>query len=97
MGKVSILKPGHVYSVDLGDGEPVIINFQDGPIKEVGVNGIQNEDLLEILINRVSYLNSKFTCPENMKTIASLQSALWYLEQRTANRESRGVEGKNLQ
>lgn len=99
MSRISVIKPGHVYAVDLGDGEPVIINFQSGPVKEVGVNGVQNEDLLEILIDRLEYLqaekNGMFACKENKMALLNLKDADKWQKARTAKRVSRGVEGTN--
>lgn len=72
------------------------IKWQDGPIKEVGgENGCQVEDVIEVCIKRISYLNSQFPCKENLWTLSSFQTALGYLNQRTADREKRGVEGTN--
>ena len=42
------------------------ISFQNGPIGEVGVNGITNEALLAILIDRLEgFQSSKYACEEN--------------------------------
>lgn len=68
--------------------------FQDGPIKEVGVNGIMNEDLLLIVLTRLqNFQNSKFTCRENALAITKIEEAVMWLRKRTQDREARGVEG----
>lgn len=70
------------------------LSFQDGPIKEVGVNGIQNEDLLLIVLTRLqNFQNSEFACRENALAITKIEEAVMWLRKRTLDREARGVEG----
>lgn len=71
------------------------INFQKGPVKEVGVNGCQNEDILEILLHRMSQLQKAFPCRENALAITKMEEALLWLKRRTELREKQGVEGLN--
>jgi len=70
--------------------------FQDGPIGEYGVNGIQFTGLIEIALAVLKKLNGNFPCRENSITITKLEEALMWQESRTKEREGRGVEGKNL-
>lgn len=71
------------------------IHFQEGPIREAGVNGCHQEDLLAIVIDRLqSFQNGPFPCRENALAITKCQEAMHWLNHRTANRERRGVEGK---
>lgn len=70
------------------------IKFQHGPIPENGINGVTNENLLFIVLSRITALNSKYPCNENEKAIMYCAAALEMLELRTANRRNRGVEGK---
>ena len=70
------------------------IHFQEGPIKECGVNGVCNEDLLVMVIRRLEcFQNSEFKCRENACAITKLEEALMWLRKRTMGRENRGVEG----
>lgn len=85
---------GHKYQIGHG-ATMTYINFQNGPVKEVGVNGVTNESLLAILINRITYLNSRFSCEENEFAMIHLKEALAHLEARTFRRIQRGVEGEN--
>jgi hypothetical protein len=56
------------------------LHFQHGPISEEGVNGILNEDLIIVLINRIdSFQKSKLACRENENALSRLHEALWYL------------------
>lgn len=73
------------------------IKFQMGPVKENGVNGIHNEDLIVIAIDRLHHLNQgNFLCRENSLAITKLEEALMWLRKRTEDRERRGVEGTSL-
>ena len=99
-------KPGagnacHEYGIDVlnASGTPHStqrISFQHGPVKEVGYNGITNEALLTILIDRMEgFQSGEFACDENQLALASLKGALHFLQIRTRDRIARGVEGTN--
>ena len=76
--------------------ETVGIQFQHGPVGDNGVNGVQNEQVIDLLVLRLRDLNSKFPCRENSIAITKLEEALLWLEKRTAVRVEQGVEGKDL-
>lgn len=59
-------------------------------------DGTTNEEVIEMMIDRSVSLNNKFPCEENVNAIASLKSALMWFRKRTADRQKRGVEGKQL-
>lgn len=70
------------------------IHFQEGPIKECGVNGVCNEDLLVMVVRRLQgFQESEYKCRENAMAITKLEEALLWLRKRTMGRENRGVEG----
>lgn len=70
------------------------VGFQNGAIKEAGVNGCFNEDLIAIVIDRLQgFQSGEFKCRENALAITKLEEALHWLNHRTAEREARGVEG----
>lgn len=70
------------------------IHFQEGPIKECGVNGVCNEDLIAMVITRLEHFqDSEYRCRENALAITKLEEALLWLRKRTMGRENRGVEG----
>ena len=74
--------------------ELIEVKFQEGPIKEAGVNGVMNEDLINMVIDRLEhYQGSEFECEENAQAITHLSEALAALGLRTLRREERGVEG----
>lgn len=70
------------------------IHFQEGPIKEKGVNGINNEDAIVMVIRRLQgFQDSPFSCRENAMAITKLEEALLWLRKRTMAREKREVVG----
>lgn len=75
-------------------GGGVLIGFQNGPIKEVGTNGITHEALLAILEDRLtSFQNGPYACEENGAALYHVQEAQRILKARTLARLARGVEG----
>ncbi len=73
-----------------------IISFQRGPIKENGVNGIHNEDLLCIVLDRLGgFQAGDFACGENAIAYTYIRTALKCLRLRTEDRKKQGVEGTN--
>ena len=73
---------------------PTRISFQNGPIKEVGVNGVTHEALLAILIDRMrSFQAGPYSNRANAITLTHLEEALMWLQSRTRERINRGVEG----
>ena len=72
------------------------VNFQNGPVKEFGVNGCHQEDLIAIVIDRLqSFQAGEFSCRENALAITKLEEAMHWLNHRTNARIKRGVEGTN--
>lgn len=89
----------HRFKVNSTDDNEEILNihFQEGPIKECGVNGVCNEDLINMVLCRLQYFQqSEFKCEENANAIIYLKSALDELRKRTNKREKRGVEGTHI-
>jgi len=89
----------HVYevkSIPAETSERILthVKFQKGPIKENGVNGCCNEDLIAMVIDRLnSFQESPYKCRENAIAITKLEEALLWLRKRTMDRERRNVEG----
>lgn len=78
-----IMPPEHLLG---GDKLDVLVTVNDGTT---------NEELLEVLIDRLNYLQDKFPCKENACCITHLQEGLMWLEKRTKDRIKRNVEGTN--
>ena len=89
----------HHYSVTAHeDGKPTWhvaqIDFQQGPVPEVGINGLTNEALLAIVIDRLrGFQSGPFACRENALALTKLEEALHWLQSRSRDRIVRGVEG----
>ena len=102
-------EPGHggachdyVVSLPAKGRYPKVINgvvsyaipFQNGPINEVGTNGLTHEVLLAILIDRLEgFQSGQYACQENADALGLLKSAQCLLKSRTEKRLARGVEG----
>lgn len=89
-----------VYSVKSPAAPTAIltqVQFQKGPIKENGVNGVMNEDLIAIVIDRLQgFQDGDYKCRENAIALTKLEEALLWLRKRTMDRERRGVEGTSI-
>lgn len=84
-----VLPPDSKSSVDSFD-----ISFQNGPINEVGVNGVTQEALLAIVVDRLkSFQAGPYSCKENSVALTHTETALLWLQKRTLDRMRRGVEG----
>ena len=70
------------------------IEFQDGPIKEVGVNGISNEVLLAVVRHRLQgFQSGPYACETNRQALDAVKLAMEAMHSRTRDRQNRGVEG----
>jgi len=91
----------HEYEIVLDEGQHVsdphqcqYIVFQNGPIKETGVNGISNEALLAVVEDRLNgFQSGEFACRDNAIALTKIQEAMMWLHRRTRDRVVRGVEG----
>lgn len=90
----------HLYRIEgyTHVGAPAVsavhLEFQNGPIAEVGVNGITHEALLEVLIDRLTGFESgPFANSYNATALEHLELARDALHARTKERTARGVEG----
>ena len=95
-GEIKFNAPHHFRVVSAGKPAEVVckVDFQEGPIKENGVNGAANEDLINMVICRLEHFQkSEYKCRENAIAISKLEEALLWLRKRTIGRENRGVEG----
>lgn len=104
-----ILTPGHKYELEnheqpMGVPKQTLQFIEKAPAGEgfpagslITVNeGTTNEEVLRVLIDRMNSMQAKFPCRENAIVTTHLETALLWLEKRTADRKTRGVEGKHL-
>lgn len=76
--------PGFVYAIP----------FQNGPIKEVGTNGLTHEALTAIVIDRFeAFQRGPFKSDDNEEALNHYRLAMAALKRRTEKRLARGVEG----
>ena len=101
---MNVIVAGHRYRVQSFEnkGAYELIQFihkepkQEGSSEFVTVcDGTTNEEVLKVLIDRMKYLNNKIECDENKQVISHLEESLKLLEERTAKRTKRNVEGTN--
>jgi hypothetical protein len=70
------------------------IKFQKGGRVANGVNGCTEMDLLGIVAHRLAaFQNGPFPSEDNEHALQALDSVMFWLNRRTENRISRGVEG----
>lgn len=68
--------------------------FQNGPIEEVGTNGVTHEALIAILIDHLEGLQSgPYACDDNQEALDALRTAQTALQRRTVANIAKGVEG----
>jgi hypothetical protein len=97
----------HAYTINVRafeqpkDAAPtlsVTLQFQNGSLSEVGGNGITDQALLAIILDRKrSFNDGPFRCRENSMVITKLEEALMWEEKRGNDRARRGVEGERMQ
>lgn len=87
----------HEYLISCDEGSAAVrtkISFQNGPIAEHGVNGVTQEALLAIVIDRLrAFQAGQFACRENALALTKIEEAQHWLLSRTRARMARGVEG----
>jgi hypothetical protein len=89
--------PAGGYSNAVG----IRINWQDGPLgrgtDRAEPNGAFVEGVIQAAIGRLQFYQtasgSRFACRENAIALTHLETALLWLQARTADREAREVEG----
>ena len=103
---MKVLVEGHKYELSNFENKneqgQTLQFIQKEPITEGSTelktvsDGTTNEELIEMLLDRMNYLQSKFPCRENAIAITKLDEALLWLNKRTADRMKRNVEGKQI-
>ncbi|NBW08299.1 MAG: ABC transporter ATPase [Caulobacteraceae bacterium] len=88
----------HVYHVTWADKDGTlqqrVVDFQNGPINEAGVNGLTHEILLAIVADRLrAFQQGPFATRYNALALTHIEEAQNWLNRRTLERMRRGVEG----
>ena len=86
----------HRYSIGHDTrGTLAEFDFQNGPVGAAGVNGISNEALLAVVMDRLEgFSKGPFPSAQSDAALVYVTWALKNLKARTAERLARGVEGK---
>lgn len=79
------------------DVNSISFTIQNGPIKEVGVNGCQVDEMIYAAKLIIEGLNKNFPCRENSMAITKLDECLMWLKKRKDDRIKREVEGTSKQ
>lgn len=92
--KYAMFIPNDAHNQELNSSLTQYITFQNGPIKEAGINGFSNEALLAIVEDRLKgFQSGPHACRENALALTHLQESMHWLHHRTRERMHRGVEG----
>lgn len=94
----------HVYELSLSSppggagitavNGTTVLRFQNGAINEAGINGLTNEALIVVVLDRLrGFQSGQFAGRDNAMAITHLEDALMRLQRRTRDRIARGVEG----
>jgi hypothetical protein len=94
------LDPGHIYFLQsLDGGGHEVLRF----VKRQGPNypgnkgahpGTTIQEVCRALIDRLDYVNNQIPCMDNRKSRAALQSAIYWLEKRAAERHGRTLKAE---
>lgn len=87
------LEEGHVYKLNnYQTSQAQEVTFMKRTNGELIHDGTTNEEVLEMLIERMKYLNAKYHCRENGIVITKLEESLMWLNKRTELRIAQDVE-----
>tara|TARA_Y100000034_G_scaffold90575_1_gene109135 strand:+ start:355 stop:804 length:450 start_codon:yes stop_codon:yes gene_type:complete len=92
----------HLYQIEIGDVPACTVNFQRGPVKQAGINGVSNEALLTIVAHRLEgFQTGEFgdraknegKGGDNEEALQAVYAALTAMARRTQGRVLAQVEG----
>ena len=86
---MKVVDPGRVYELAAGNG----LAFLQKDGGHVLRNGTTNEEVLEVLIDRVTEAYQALPCQETIRALFLLREALAAFQARTARRQDARVEG----
>lgn len=94
-----VIDAGHRYRIggaqvlQFMKKEPQPVKDSEGGDMVVTRLGTTNEELIDVLLDRLRYLDHFVPCRENSLAITKLEEAKHWLDARTRNRQAQGVEG----
>ena len=104
---MKVLDPGHSYLLDDADAsrpsqELLFIKKElspkqppEGGVLELVHSGTTTEEVLDVLIDRLTVLNERLPDNYTKSALTALSDAKVYLENRNQERDIRGVRGTN--
>lgn len=87
--------PADDFTQKIDDQEVLHVKFQTGGTADNPRNGVFIEDLLILAYLKLSSYQDKFPCRENALALTKIEESLQWLTARKADREARGVYGKD--
>lgn len=94
---MQVLIPGYRYQLSNRESNNTnVLQFVHTEKNELLFDGTTDEEVINVLIDRMRTMDSKVPCMDNKIYIALLEGALYRLEKRTNDRTARGVEGTDL-
>jgi hypothetical protein len=103
---MKVIVEGHTYELsnfENKDAKGQVLQFihkvpvsEGSPELKTQCDGTTNEEVLEVVINRMNSMQAKFPCRENAIVVTKLEECLMWLNKRTADRQKRNVEGKHI-
>ncbi len=98
----------HSFVYVRNDKNSISFTLQNGPVKEKGINGCQVDTLIHTAKRILQELNRKptieemeegkkdYSTRETSMAITKLQEAIFWLNERTRDRQERDVEGRSM-
>ena len=86
---MKVVDPGHVYQLSAGNGLVFVQKERGNVVRD----GTTNEEVLEVLIDRVTEAYQLLPCQESIRALYLLRQALAAFQMRTARRIDALVEG----
>jgi len=77
------------------EGSYYRIQFQEGPVRQMGINGTQANEVLTAIGAYLYACNSQLPCRETSLAITKIEEAVFWLNERTRKRLEQNVEGTN--
>lgn len=92
MGELTTKTSDYTGAGEVVESQFIRVVFQKGFPRDVGINGVRIQDLIEIAIDRLNqYQKGPLPCEENAQAIAALETACQWLDERVRRREEQGV------
>jgi len=82
----------HDFNKDVPSQEIAFYEMNEDGTTE---SGTTLEEMLKVSFIRLTELNNKFPCEDNISALSHIGSAVDFLNKRTEDRVKRGVEGKH--